>query len=152
MAFQRATWTVERIGWVVVVLLMLLALAGLFSVGPFSSVEKSDESGALNVRYEYFHRSGAGSVMEVTIAPLDGSGARLRFDAAFLRAFTIEQVQPEPLEWRGEAGGAALIFPVPDGRSFTIQLSLLPESTGRVTSRLRLGDQAELDLSFFIYP
>src|SRR5690606_2707557 len=103
MTFQRISWTAERAGWAGVVLLMLLALAGLFSVGPLSSTAASDESGALSVRYQHFQRSGAGSIMAVTIAPLDGSGVRLRFDAEFLSAFTIERVQPEPLEWRGEA-------------------------------------------------
>ena len=152
MDFQRATWMTERIGWVVVVILMLLALAGLFSVGPLSSVEASDDSGALNARYEYFHRAGAGDVMELTLVPLDGSGAQLRFDSAFLRAFTIEQVQPEPREWRGEADGAVLVFPPTEGRSFTVQLSLLPEIVGPVQARISLDRQAQLPLSFFIYP
>ncbi len=152
MAFQRATWTTERIGWAAVVILMLLSLAGLFSVGPLSSTEKSDGSGALTARYEYFHRSGARDVMELTLVPLDGGGAQLHFDAAFLQAFTIERVQPEPLQWRGEEDGAVLVFPATDARAFTVQLDMLPEAIGPVRSNLRLGDQTQLALSFFIYP
>ena len=152
MDFQRATWVTERIGWGLVVILMLLALAGLFSMGPLSSVEKSDESGALTARYQYFHRSGAKDVMELTLVPLDGSGAQLRFDSAFLRAFTIERVQPEPREWRGEADGAALVFLPTEGRSFTVQISLLPEGMGSVRGRISLDRQAQLPVSVFIYP
>lgn len=152
MDFQRTTWTAERFGWTAVLVLMLLAFAGLFSVGPLSSVEKGDDSGALTARYEYFHRAGAKDVMELTLVPLDGSGAQLRFDAAFLRAFTIERVQPEPREWRGEADGAVLVFAPTEGRSFAVQVGLLPEVVGSVRARVSLDRQAQLPLSFFIYP
>lgn len=152
MRFQRITWIVERIGWAAVVGLMLLALAGLFSMGPLSAVEQTDDSGALTVRYDRFQRSGATAVMEVVLTPLDGEGAALHFDKSFLHAFTIEAVQPRPAEWRGEADGAALVFPVPDGRSFTVQLSLRPETVGSLRSRLRLGGQSAVDLFFFVYP
>ena len=90
--------------------------------------------------------------MELTLVPLDGSGAQLRFDSAFLRAFTLERVQPEPREWRGEAGGAVLVFPPTEGRSFTVQIGLLPEGIGRISGRISLDRQAQLPVSVFIYP
>jgi hypothetical protein len=156
MAFQRASWIIERIGWGLIVALMLAALLGLFSMGVLSGAKASDGSGALSVEYERFHRNGAGDVMEVTLTPLDGSGAVLHLDARFLRAFTIDSVTPEPAEWRGDESGATLHFPQPEGRRFQVHFSLRPEQVGLVNSRITLGRPADngpaVDLKMFIYP
>lgn len=156
MAFQRLSWILERSGWLLMVLLMLAALAGAFSQGLLSSTEASDPSGALKVEYERFHRNGASEVIDVTAAPLSGSGTVLHLDAAFLRSFTIDSITPEPAEWRGDEAGVALMFPAPEGRSSTVRFALRPERTGSVTSRMMLGPPAEggpaVDLKIFIYP
>lgn len=156
MAFQRLSWIIERTGWALMIALMIAALAGAFSMGFLSSAEASDPSGALTVKYERFHRNGASDVMDVTAAPLSGSGIVLHLDAEFLRSFTIDSVTPEPMEWRGDETGAALVFPAPEGRSVTMHLALRPEAVGSVQSRITLGRPAEggpsVDLKMFIYP
>lgn len=156
MAFQRLSWIIERTGWALMVALMIAAFAGAFSMGVLSSTEASDPSGALRVEYERFQRNGASNVMNVTAAPLSGSGTVLHLDAEFLRSFTVESVTPEPVEWRGDEGGAALVFPAPEGRSFTVHLALRPEAVGGVKSRLMLGRPADggpsVDLKMFVYP
>ncbi len=59
IAFQRKSWLVERIGWGVMLTILVAALAGLFASGPLSSknVESADSSAI--VRYERFARAQA---------------------------------------------------------------------------------------------
>lgn len=156
MAFQRLSWIIERSGWAVMVVLVIVALAGAFSSGFISGATTSDPSGALTVEYERFHRTGASDVMQITAAPLSGDGILLHLDAGFLRRFTIESVTPEPREWRGDEDGAAMVFPAPEGRSLTVHLALRPERAGRATSRIMLGRPADhgpaVELAMFVYP
>jgi hypothetical protein len=63
MRLQRHVWRFERIGWVVLLVVIALTLGGLFSKGPLSSVEVSTPDGNLSVKYERFNRNGAGDDM-----------------------------------------------------------------------------------------
>src|SRR5690606_42049710 len=57
MAFQRRTWLVERTGWIVLGVILIVALLGYFGgAGPAASTQTASEDGNLSMRYERFLR------------------------------------------------------------------------------------------------
>lgn len=54
MGVQRLTWVVERIGWLMLGAITLLALSGFFGTGLLSS--RTISAGGLTVEYERFER------------------------------------------------------------------------------------------------
>ena len=47
LIFERRTWTVERVAWVIMALVGLAALAGLLGPGPLSETTSGEQGGPL---------------------------------------------------------------------------------------------------------
>ena len=56
MEFQRRSWIVQRIGWAIFALVILLAALGLFGDGILSDTKAGQEEGALWLEYPRFER------------------------------------------------------------------------------------------------
>jgi hypothetical protein len=52
MPMQQRVWRFERVGWYVLVAIVLLALAGLFGNGPLSDAEVVSQDGRVRVEYQ----------------------------------------------------------------------------------------------------
>ena len=142
MQFQRRTWAIERVAWVVMVLLVLVAAAGLFASGPLSTAAVSDQSGLVHVRYERFARSSAPSLLRIELAPgaASSSTVTLELNRAFSDAMQIERMQPAPSRERaGADGGLILEFEVAEpGRPAFVQVFLKAKEIGLVEGTLGL--------------
>lgn len=153
MALQRRTWTAERTGWCVLVLLLLLALAGLFAEGPLSSAKATDGSGRVAVEYERFERNGATARMTLTLTPDPTGAVQLRVSDSILRGFTIEAIRPEPSERRSLPDGLAWQFEAAESRPFAVHLILRAARLGPLQGEIGLADGTPpARLAFFIYP
>jgi hypothetical protein len=97
--FQRASWRVQRVGWVIMLALALFGLAGLFGGGPLSSASAGDEKLGFRVRYDRFTRMAAPQTLYLEV-----SAASIRPDSTFavwlgrewLETNEVRQVTPEP--------------------------------------------------------
>lgn len=152
MAFQRATWRAERIGWAILWLVMVLALLGLFSDGPLSTASAVSPAGDLRVTYGRFQRNGAPAEIKLQARPQQGRELVIRLGAELLAAFTIESITPNPQSERGHAGGVQLVFSVAAGEPSTVHLTARPHRVGPVVSEIGIGDGPPARLSQFIYP
>lgn len=77
MSYQLKVWRFERFGWYVLLLLMVLGLAGLFSRGLFSTRDVRSEDGKVRVEYEMFHRNGSMNSMKVSVSGTPDSQVEL---------------------------------------------------------------------------
>jgi hypothetical protein len=155
MAFQRKTWRAERIGWVVLVVLLLLSAAGLFGHGLLSAATAQDGDGRLTVEYHRFARNGAMTRLTIGVSPPVAGDVVIRLDEALPRNFTIETVQPAPAESRMQTGGLEWLFRAgSDAASpLLVHVTLRSEQTGWLTARIGLaGSAAPVKLNIFIYP
>jgi hypothetical protein len=66
-AFQRRSWTVERVAWVMMVLLVIAGLHGLFGGGPVGGRVPNGEG--VELHYEALVRSGTPQAVEVRGRP-----------------------------------------------------------------------------------
>ena len=152
MAFQRATWRAQRIGWLVLWLIVVLALLGLFSDGLLSTSSGVSAGGDLRVTYDRFERSGAPSRIELRVEPQQAREVAIRIGGELLDAFTIERVTPAPHAERGIAGGVELLFSAAAGEPLTVHLTVRPRRVGLVESEIGIGKSPPAELTQFIYP
>ncbi|HEX6289630.1 MAG TPA: hypothetical protein VFZ66_10595 [Herpetosiphonaceae bacterium] len=88
LQYQQRMWTVERIGW------LLLLLGG----GPLSMATAGDQGAPLQAQYGRFVRHGGQAQLEIRLQPgaAQGTEARVWIDRAYLDGIRIEHITPEP--------------------------------------------------------
>jgi hypothetical protein len=98
MAHQRREWRVQRIGWAVMALLLLAALAGLLGPGPLSRTVVNGADSRLRVEYDRFaHTQAPGELLIELPADIAKAGTvRLRLNREFVESVEIMGVVPEP--------------------------------------------------------
>ncbi len=94
IAFQEATWRVERIGWIGMAGLLAAALAGGLGDGPLAQARIADE--AATVRYERILRRGRDSTIEIAAA--EGQAARVEFSDGIAQAPTLRAAVPPTVD------------------------------------------------------
>lgn len=151
IAFQRKTWRFERVGFGVLLVLVLLALTGLFSGGPLSQHSSSGPGQRLTVEYERFLRNGASSRVVLVARTRPSARATLRIDQAFLRAHTVESLQPQPLFARSHEGGLELVGQADEQGHLSLYLTIRPDSLGLVSSSAWFEGERVV-FTQFIYP
>jgi hypothetical protein len=153
---DRRTWTVERAGWAVMLLVVAAALLGLCgSTGPLNAASAGDGDGALAVSYARLLRHGSPTSIEVRL----GSGAaadgaiRLSMDTALFDHLQVEAVTPEPDRMELQPGRVLYVFPVAaDGEDLTVTFDMLPTRYGPHTVRMAVGDGPPVQFRQFVYP
>jgi hypothetical protein len=153
ISFQERTWRVQRVGWVVMVLLVAAALAGVFARGPLSRAEA--QGAGLRIEYERFERYQAPSEIRVRPTPeavADGSVA-LMLDGDYAERVQVERIDPEPERAAPTAGGHVLYFPVPrDARPGTVTFRIRPQRVGLVHGRIGIAGAAPVSFTQLVWP
>ncbi|MCY1392366.1 hypothetical protein D9M68_305460 [compost metagenome] len=152
LRIQRVHWGIERIGFVILLALMLLTLLGLFSRGWLSHVHAQTASGGLELEYQRFLRNGATSNLVLTVRGEAGKEADVRIAGAFLQGVTVESLVPQPAASSSheETGIALRLKPDANGRA-QVHLALRSDGLGHYASRV-LANGESLELNQFIYP
>ncbi|MGA4532948.1 hypothetical protein ACPA1H_21635 [Ectopseudomonas chengduensis] len=147
MALQVRGWKIERLGWYGLLLLMALALAGLFSKGPLSDAQVGGKQDALQVEYQRFARNGAQSPLKVR---LQGT-ARLHIAGELLEGFSIDSIQPTPSRSDSDGAGGLILAFTSEAERVTVSLHLTADGVGAYRTTLHAADQ-QVELNQFIYP
>lgn len=149
LAFHRTEWRIQRIGWVLVALFLALALGGLFGNGPLSRAHADGAAG--RIEYQRFVRYGLSTDLVVTPAGSAHGVNRVEISAAYLEAFRIEHITPEPAAVR--MTGATLVYEFASaapGASISFQMH--PQRLWRHTAAVTIDGGAPLEMSQLTYP
>ncbi|WP_082555807.1 hypothetical protein [Pseudomonas sp. Root329] len=152
MAYQMKVWRFERCGWYVLILLMVLGLAGLFSRGLLSTRDIRSEDGRVRVEYEMFHRNGSTNSMKISVNGSPESTVELELAGEMLDGFSIETLQPEPLRARSYAQGIQLWVQTDTQGKADLFLTLRGDGLGLFRSRIVLPGTSVVKLDQFIFP
>lgn len=152
MMLQRATWRFERLGWLGLLTVIVLACLGLFARGPLSSAMITDPAGQLQVEYGRFERNGATTGMQLHIGAGSAPRATVRIGHAFLEAFTIKAVTPQPAEQRSGPEGVEMVFQVAGNGPAHVHLALRPDSVGIVEGEIGLVGGPPARFTQFVFP
>jgi hypothetical protein len=155
LKFQRREWRVQRIVWVFLAALLVVAIAGLVGPGPLSSATTGTPR--LRVHYLRFARWQAPESLVITAAP-DGSGTlQLALNRSFLDSMAVQQITPDPAGVK--ATGAAFLYTFDTATPSAptdITFDLQPTSMGTVHGIITAGapgDKAtSVELTQLVYP
>jgi hypothetical protein len=155
LRFQKRQWKVQRVAWVVWVLVLVAAVAGLFGSGPLSNGTIGEEGGPLWAEYQRFERHQGQSELKVFLgrgAASAGEG-RVWLGRDFLEGIQLEAVTPPPLRVDAGPDRHIYVFPVTDPQQGTaVVFRFRPEALGRHQGRVGLPGGVELKFSRFVYP
>jgi len=152
---ERLEWRIERVGWIVMALMLLAALVGLLGPGPLSSTTAGEKGSTLWVEYNRFERYQAPAMLRVHLGPgaaRDGK-ARLWLNREYVENIELHHIDPEPESV--EVGHDRLIytFNLPDSTQPTaVTYYLEANKYGRMPLRVGLDAGLQLNFSQFYYP
>jgi hypothetical protein len=152
IVLQRKLWRFERVGWFVLVAVVILTLCGLFSRGPISSTETTSANGNLQVEYERFHRNGSVNSMVIHARGKPNQPLLLDLSAAVLRGFSVESIQPQPIASSSSQLGISFTLQTDGHGESVLYLALRSDGVGLFKTRIQTGAGEQVSISQFIYP
>jgi hypothetical protein len=134
MGRTRREWVVQRVAWVVMVLVLVGALVGFFGNGPWSERTAVSDGGGLRVEYQRVVRFQAQTQLVFTLEAEGGSPVTLVIGDGYLEHFEFESVVPEPESQHAGSEEMVLTFrPVRAGESVEVTVRAKVEKLGKIT-------------------
>jgi hypothetical protein len=146
MAFQRASWVVERAGWIALALLLIAALAGLFGHGWLS--KQTIGGGNLRVEFDRFQRLT--KVTPYIISLQGGDEPKITLGRRFQSGYEVIDIEPRPIRSSAGETGLELQF-ASAGDNLRAVIWARPRSFGRMRFSVSSGGEP-LAVRAFIYP
>jgi hypothetical protein len=153
IAYTRKVWRFERIGWGLLALLIIAALAGLFGNGPLSSAQ-AHSPGGWWLEYERFGRRMSPLTLTLHF-PADklAEQVRVQVDRQYLASCEIQQITPQPAETHLEQGSLVYFFPAAASEDWVeITFYLQPQRFGMLSGQVAVDEHSPVAFGQFIYP
>lgn len=151
---QEREWKAERIGWLLLAVVVLVAAAGVFGHGPVSWTSRSTADGSLAVSFERFGRRGGTQQLVVRAdasAAVDGVW-RLEISTDYIHDVTVDTLSPEPDSVESAPGSVRYTFVQAEpGAPLEAVFSLTPDALWGHHGEISLvgGDTVRVDSFFF---
>ena len=147
--FHHSEWRIQRIGWVLVALFLVLAVAGLFGNGPLSRAYTEDGAGRID--YERFTRYGLSTDLVVTPAASAHGVNRVSISGDYLEAFRVERITPEPAAVR--MTGTQIVYEFASAApGASISFHIRPQRLWHHSATVTIDAGAPLHISQLTYP
>jgi hypothetical protein len=153
--FEQRSWTVERVGWAILAVVLLAALVGLLGPGPLSRTIVGEQGGPLWLEYSRFGRFKAPLTLRIHFAPnaSQQEGVRVWLSRSYVEGVQIEQVTPPPAQVEAGPEQLTFVFPVSElSRATAVTFSLKTAQIGRQRGCVGLANGPTLCFQQFIYP
>ena len=155
LVLQRREWIVERVGWCIMLLLLVAALLGAFGRGWLSHTSVADARGTLRLDYERLTRLQSTTELTVVLAPaaLHGDTARVWIDREFMQALQIQHITPQPALVDVDTNRLTYVFMATEPeRTVTIRFAIQPRRAWRHHGRIGLPGERGVSFTQFVYP
>lgn len=153
--FQRREWTVERVWWAVLALLVVMALLGVFSAGPLSETTTGGPDAGVEVEHERFVRDTGKSTWTIRVQPeaVQNQKATVFISDELAQAMQIQNVAPAPSTETSTRAGLMLEFDAPQADSPpVVRLRFRPDAIGVREGEVRGGDLPAAPVWMLFYP
>ncbi|MBV9261707.1 MAG: hypothetical protein JO205_10085 [Pseudolabrys sp.] len=146
MKFQALSWQIERGGWIVFGLIVVLALGGLFGHGAASNAVSG--TAPLTVQYERFQRVTKQARFVVRFE--GGRERQLTISEPFQLNYNVSSIEPRPIGSSSSPDGLNLTFAAADG-PLTVVIWAHPHKFG--VTKINIGSAGETRrLWSLVYP
>jgi len=147
MGFQRRSWQAERLGWLILVLIVLASILGLIDKGPLSKIRRGD-AGTLELEYERFIHRDTPVQLHVRLPIAGPFSVQLPF--AYVEKVEISRIVPEPQEVASHGGVVTYSFAGGSGMA-DVLFHMTVRKAGSVKGYVQSG-RHRVDFRQFVYP
>lgn len=153
LTFQYRHWRRERIGWVLIAVVLAAGLLGIFGHHPLARATTQSKDGMFTIEYDRYARYESNAELALMVEPdKQGDGIiRLWFDVDYLDSLKVVGVSPLPLRGDAREGGRDFVFQS-DGHPLTALLSIQFQRVGIVRGRVRINEGEILPITHFVWP
>jgi hypothetical protein len=148
--FERTESAVTRVGWILMALFLLLAVAGILGRGPLSKAHARVNN--TNIDYHRFLRKGASSEFVVHSNAAGKSEHKLWLNKEFLDKVEIDRIEPVPKTSLSKDEGVEYAFAAAEDATPDITIHFEPQSWGKIRGQISDGSGQKADLNLFVYP
>jgi hypothetical protein len=148
---QRRIWQAQRIGFAVLVVLVVGGLTGVFGSTGVLAKSRQQSGDGLAVEYPRFARYVAPTTLVVSTQRDAPGRFDLRISRAYIEPFELYSVLPEPTEIQGDHDALIYRFELGAGEQ-RIVFSGRPHASGRLVGQFGVDGRSPLTLETFVYP
>ena len=155
LQYHQRAWTLERIGWSVMLLVIVAALAGLLGPGPLSNAVAGRQGSTLWVEYNRFERYQSPTVLRVHFSSSAAKQGKVRLylNRDFIQQVRVQRIEPEPESVAVGSQSTAYTFNVLRQKGPAIVVfHYEPNTQGSVPIHVGLHGGPRLSFSQFLYP
>lgn len=150
-ATARRIKAAQRIGVLLLVLLLLAAILGLFGLGgPLAQARVTQ--GTIEVTYPRFARHLAPTAIEVEVARAADDTVTLTVHGELADAFHAETIVPRPEQVVTAGDATAYRFAAVPGQPHRVRFDGQMETIGPVAGAMHVDDGPAIALDTFVYP
>ena len=155
LEFQQRQWKAERVGWAIMLLIALLALAGLFGNGPLSSASVEAPDGSLSATYDRFVRQEARSTLTFQVAGSQATNNEIELWVSqdYLDSVEVQRISPQPTEVLGGENLQIFVFVINDPpATLQVTFSFEAQEMGRLSGEVGVTDGPTVTFNQLSYP
>jgi len=153
--FERRSWKVERVAWVVAALILLAALLGFLGPGPLGKATAASPDKSLSIDYFRVERYRAPVELRFQVDGRLAKGGELRvwLDRNFVEALEIKDIQPKPQSV--EINGERFVYAFKTAEApatIKVFLHAEPNKFGKTTAKAGVVNGPEIRFNQFYMP
>ena len=153
LKFQHAEWRFQRVGWLIMLVVVIAALAGAFGRGPLAHATARAGDGSFELDYDRIARHFSNNTFQFklradTPANLDTIG--IWFESEYLEGLDLQQITPTPIRMASGQGRTTFYFEA--GPGARIEFNYQPDAFGRRRSGVGIEQGASTYIRQFILP
>ena len=145
--FQKKEWLAERCGWVMLLLFLLAACAGLMGGGLFSEATVESEDPAATVTYSRIVRRQTPRFLEIQFHA-QTQPRQIAITSEVLENWSIQHVTPEPKSVSSDASSTSFQFE----SAGTVRIEYQAEKAGRLMGEVKIGGRPGIQINQFVLP
>jgi hypothetical protein len=145
LELQEKGWVIQRVGWIMIIAVMIAGALGLFGNGWISN--QTSSSGNVKAEFERFFRYE--TEMKVLVESSDHISS-ISFPQKYLKDFRIIHFVPEP--FNNNTTGNEVRYNFLKGQNKIVSVYLVPKSYGSIDGSLKVNETIVLNLDHFIFP
>ncbi|MEQ4529980.1 MAG: hypothetical protein ABN478_01590 [Mixta sp.] len=152
MRWQRIEWRIQRLGYVVLLAIVISGACGLFSKGFLSDREVVSSNGTLRVEYERFGRQQSDMAMTLRLQPQRGL-YRVTLSGDGVDNFQFQSMQPQPLRAESRDRTLTLWYQTQSlNHGASIWLGGQPQSPGKYSFAISDSEGGNVQFTQWVYP
>ena len=152
--FQRKSWKVQRVGWIIMLLVAFGGLLGVFGDGPFANATVGD-SRTLSIDYQRLVRLSAEEKLAITMGNVpagSGSTVGVWIDRRWMSRHQVQGIVPEPESTSVAADRVTYHFKTDSRVPSKVEFDLQTNGIGLIRGRAGIVGGSTVNFNQFSYP